>query len=280
MRYINFEIDGQRHLGVVDGNQVVSLGDQTLENLLAQGVDLKQQPALTGARFALDAIRYLPPLTRPGKIVCVGLNYKDHTQESIYEQPAAPTFFLRVTTSLTAHEAPIIRPLSSDTLDFEGELAVIIGKGGKHIKVEDALDHVAGYSVFNDGSVREFQFHTPQWTIGKNFDATGGFGPEFVTPDELPPGAKDLLLETRLNGVVVQSASTADMIFDVASQIAILSEAMALEPGDLLVAGTPSGIGWARKPRLMMRHGDRVEVSIERVGTLANPIVDEKIADR
>lgn len=278
MRYINFEIDGQRHLGVVDGEQVVSLGNMTLENLLADGVSLDVAPPLTGARFALDAIHYLPPLTRPGKIICVGLNYSDHTAESVYEQPADPTFFLRVSTSLTAHQAPIIRPQSSDTLDFEGELAVIIGKRGKHITREHALDHVAGYSIFNDASVREFQFHTPQWTIGKNFDDTGAFGPTFVTPDELPVGAKGLQLQTRLNGEVVQSSSTSNMIFDVASQIEIVSRAMTLEPGDVIVAGTPAGIGWARDPRLMMRDGDRCEVSIEGIGTLSNPIRDELIA--
>lgn len=277
MRYINFEIDGQRHLGVIDGQQVVSLGDTTLETLLAAGVALDARPPLTGARFSLDAIRYLAPLTRPGKIVCVGLNYADHTKESDYDQPTNPTFFLRVNTSLTAHQAPIVRPLASDSLDFEGELAVIIGKRGKHIALEQALDHVAGYSIFNDGSVREFQFHTPQWTVGKNFDDTGAFGPVFVTPDELPAGAKGLLLETRLNGAIVQSATTSDMIFDVASQIAILSQSMTLEPGDVIVAGTPAGIGWARTPRLLMHDGDRVEVSIEGIGMLSNPIRDEQI---
>ena len=277
MRYIHFEIDGQRHLGVVDGEQVVSLGNLTLENLLENGVSLAVAPPLTGARFALDAIRYLAPLTRPGKIICVGLNYSDHTAESKYEQPADPTFFLRVSTSLTAHEAPIIRPLSSDTLDFEGELAVIIGKRGKHIAREQALDHVAGYSIFNDASVREFQFHTPQWTIGKNFDDTGAFGPAFVTPDELPAGAKGLKLQTRLNGEVVQSSNTSNMIFDVASQIEIVSRSMTLEPGDVIVAGTPAGIGWARTPRLMMRDGDRCEVSISVVAASLKKIRDEQI---
>ncbi|MES2755984.1 MAG: fumarylacetoacetate hydrolase family protein [Pseudomonadota bacterium] len=277
MRYIQFEIDGQRHLGVIDGKHVVSLGSLTLEKLLADGVSLDVAPPLAGPRFALDEIGYLPPLSRPGKIICAGLNYADHTSESPYDQPDHPTFFLRVNTSLTSHLAPIVRPLSSDSLDYEGELAVVIKKRGKHIPLEQALDYVAGYSVFNDGSVREFQFHTPQWTIGKNFDDTGAFGPVFVTADELPAGAKGLLLETRLNGEVVQSANTSDMIFDVASQIAILSESMTLEGGDVIVAGTPAGVGWARKPRLIMRDGDRVEVTIEGIGTLINPIRDERI---
>src|SRR5450830_1058481 len=226
MRYINFMINGQHHLGLVDRDDVVSLGDLTLESLLAQGVDLSIEPSNKGQRFKRSEITFLPPLTRPGKIVCVGLNYTDHTKESNYDQPLHPTFFLRVNTSLTSHNGPIIRPLHSNSLDFEGELAVIIGKGGKHIAAEDALAHVAGYSLFNDGSVREFQFHTPQWTIGKNFDSTGAFGPEFVTADELPAGCKGLKLETRLNGQVVQSANTSDMVFDVANQIAILSQSI------------------------------------------------------
>jgi 2-keto-4-pentenoate hydratase/2-oxohepta-3-ene-1,7-dioic acid hydratase in catechol pathway len=169
----------------------------------------------------------------------------------------------------------MIRPLVSDSLDFEGELAVVLKSGGRHIRREQALEHVAGYSIFNDGSVRDYQFKSSQWTVGKNFDATGGFGPFLVTPDELPEGAKGLLLETRLNGVVVQSANTSDMLVDVASQIAILSEAITLEAGDVIVAGTPSGIGWAREPKLYMRHGDVCEVSIEGLGVLSNPIADE-----
>jgi 2-keto-4-pentenoate hydratase/2-oxohepta-3-ene-1,7-dioic acid hydratase in catechol pathway len=222
-----------------------------------------------------SAIRYLPPVTRPAKIICAGLNYADHTRESAYEQPDYPTLFLRVATSLVGHDGPMVRPLASDTLDFEGELAVVLGKGGKHIPRERALEHVFGYSVFNDGSVREYQFKSPQWTVGKNFDSTGGFGPVLVTADALPPGAAGLMLQTRLNGQVVQSASTSDMLYDVASLIAITSEAITLEPGDVIVAGTPSGIGWARNPRLIMRHGDVCEVSIEKIGTLVNRVEDE-----
>ncbi|VFR32404.1 Fumarylacetoacetate hydrolase family protein [plant metagenome] len=205
----------------------------------------------------------------------MGLNYVDHTKESPYEQPDYPTLFLRLTTSLTAHESPIVRPACSDSLDFEGELAVVIGKGGRHIPREQALDHVFGYSVFNDGSVREYQFKTPQWTVGKTFDSTGGFGPAVVTADELPPGARGLLLETRLNGQTVQSANTEDMVFDVATLIQVISEAITLHPGDVIVAGTPAGIGWARNPKLLMRDGDVCEVSIEGIGTLRNPVVDE-----
>ncbi|HWK60012.1 MAG TPA: fumarylacetoacetate hydrolase family protein [Eoetvoesiella sp.] len=278
MRYVSIEIDGQPKLGVRDAQDNISIiGDESLESLLARGVDLasyaKGRPVLQTVKAA-DA-KFLPPLARPTKIICAGLNYADHTKESKYEQPDYPTLFFRVHTSLVGHNAPIVRPKLSDSLDFEGEVAVILGKGGRYIKPEDALDCVAGYAVFNDGSVREYQFKSPQWTVGKNFDGTGGFGPDMVTADELPAGAKGLKLETRLNGKVVQSADTSDMIFDVASLISITSEAITLEAGDVIVSGTPAGIGWARNPKLLMKHGDICEVSVEKLGTLRNPIVDE-----
>jgi acylpyruvate hydrolase len=279
MRLVSFKRNGKATLGVREGEEVRILGDETLESLLARGVDLVEyaSPRAAQERLAADELKLLPPLQRPPKIICVGLNFSDHTAESKYEQPDYPTLFLRVTTSLVAHEQPMIRPRVTDSegLDFEGEIAVVLGKGGRHISKAEALSHVAGYSVFNDGSVREYQFKTPQWTVGKNFDATGAFGPDLVTADELPPGAKGLRLETRLNGQVVQSASTDEMIFDVASLISIISEAITLEPGDVIVSGTPSGIGWARNPRLLMKAGDVCEVSVEKIGTLRNVIADE-----
>jgi acylpyruvate hydrolase len=279
MRLVSFKRDGKATLGVREGEEVRILGDETLESLLARGVDLVEyaSPQAAQERLAAGDLKLLPPLQRPPKIICVGLNFSDHTAESKYEQPDYPTLFLRVTTSLVAHEQPMIRPRVTDSegLDFEGEIAVVLGKGGRHISKAEALSHVAGYSVFNDGSVREYQFKTPQWTVGKNFDATGAFGPDLVTADELPPGAKGLRLETRLNGQVVQSASTDEMIFDVASLISIISEAITLEPGDVIVSGTPSGIGWARNPRLLMKAGDVCEVSVEKIGTLRNVIADE-----
>ena len=279
MRLVSFKRNGKATLGVREGEEVRILGDETLESLLARGVDLVEyaSPRAAQERLAADELKLLPPLQRPPKIICVGLNFSDHTAESKYEQPDYPTLFLRVTTSLVAHEQPMIRPRVTDSegLDFEGEIAVVLGKGGRHISKAEALSHVAGYSVFNDGSVREYQFKTPQWTVGKNFDATGAFGPDLVTADVLPPGAKGLRLETRLNGQVVQSASTDEMIFDVASLISIISEAITLEPGDVIVSGTPSGIGWARNPRLLMKAGDVCEVSVEKIGTLRNVIADE-----
>lgn len=250
----------------------------SLEGLLNAGANaLKAAYERLSDGRLLDSskLRYLPPLERPGKIVCVGLNYADHTLESPYEQPSYPTFFPRFATSLIGHGEPILRPRVSEQLDYEGELAVIIGTGGRHISRERALEHVAGYSIFNEASIRDYQFKSPQWTIGKNFDTTGAFGPTFVSADELPPGAAGLSLVTRLNGTVVQQGNTADMIFDVAELIAILSEAVTLEPGDVIVTGTPAGIGWARRPPLFMKPGDLCTVEIEGLGTLSNLIADE-----
>jgi 2-keto-4-pentenoate hydratase/2-oxohepta-3-ene-1,7-dioic acid hydratase in catechol pathway len=221
------------------------------------------------------AITYLPPFQAPPKIICVGLNYVDHAAESKMTPPTYPTLFTRFATSLVGHGQPIIRPLLSEKLDYEGELVAVIGTGGRYISKERALDHVAGYSIFNDGSIRDYQMKTPQWTVGKNFDGTGGFGPSFVTSDELPPGAAGLRLETKLNGQTVQSASTTDMIFDVRSLVSIISEAITLEAGDVIVSGTPAGVGAARKPPLWMKNGDICEISIEGLGTLRNPIADE-----
>jgi acylpyruvate hydrolase len=277
MRYVSFEKDGKTLLGVRESGAIRTLGEYTLEALLAQGVDLSTWAVEQegGQIEAEEGLTFLPPLQRPPKILCVGLNFKDHSKESNFEQPDYPTMFLRLHTSLVAHNEPITRPRISDSLDYEGEIAVVLGKGGRHIRREDALSHVAGYALFNDASVREYQFKTPQWTMGKNFDGTGSFGPDLITADELPAGVKGLRLETRLNGEIVQSASTDDMVFDVETLIVLLSEAITLEAGDVIVSGTPSGVGWARNPKLLMRHGDVCEVSVAGMGTLRNEIVDE-----
>jgi acylpyruvate hydrolase len=232
--------------------------------------------ALDGAPlFPLRSIQFRCPFTSSSKILCVGLNYRDHTAESGYKQPEYPTLFARFASSLVAHRAPIVRPCVSTALDYEGELVAVIGRGGRHIAKRDALSHVAGYSIFNDASIRDFQHRTPQWTVGKNFDDTGALGPFFVTVDELPEGARGLRIETRLNGETVQSSNTDHLIFDVPNLISTISEAMTLAPGDLIVTGTPSGVGHSRTPRLYMKDGDIVEVEIERIGILSNKIVDE-----
>ena len=230
---------------------------------------------LSGKKLDPSEMEYLPPFPMPEKIICVGLNYKDHATESGFQAPTYPALFGRYTSSLIGHLAPIIRPNVSDQLDYEGELVAIIGKAGGNISPERALEHVAGYSIFNDASIRDYQFKSAQWMIGKNFDNTGAFGPVFVTADELPPGAKGLRLETRLNGNVLQSASTDDMIFDVATLVSLLSDAMVLRPGDLIVTGTPSGVGIARNPKIFMKPGDICEVEIEGIGILSNPIAQQ-----
>lgn len=281
MKLATFQIDEDQYVGALTERGLVPFRREhgtDVGALLSGGATLQALSDMVKMGLApVDpkSVQYLPPVVMPPKIICVGLNYADHTKESPYEQPDYPALFGRFTSSLTGHARPIVRPLCSDSLDYEGELAVVLGSGGRHISKARALDCVFGYSVFNDGSVREYQFKSPQWTVGKNFDDTGAFGPYVVTADELPPGAKGLRLETRLNGQVVQSANTDDMIYDVASLISIISEAITLQAGDVIVAGTPSGIGWAREPKLLMRHGDVVEVSIQNVGVLTNPIRDE-----
>ena len=285
MRFIAYRDAEERGIGVITGDggyRGVGESDATypgtLEALIAAGPDslaaaydrLSRAPVLDES-----AITFLPPLSNPPKILCVGLNYADHSAESGFKQPDYPTLFGRFASSLVAHKAPIIRPRISHQLDYEGEIVAIIGKRGRHVAKADALSHVAGYSLFNEASVRDYQFKAPQWTVGKNFDGTSAFGPAFVTADELPPGVRGLRLRTRLNGETVQDASTDDMVFDVATLISIISEAITLEAGDLLVTGTPAGVGLARKPPLWMKPGDVCEVEVEGLGTLSNPIEDE-----
>ena len=223
----------------------------------------------------LNAVRILPPVQKPPKIICVGLNYDDHLEESGLKKPVYPEIFARFATSLIAHRDPIARPPESSSLDYEAELAVVIGRGGRRIQPEVALDHVAGYSLFNDATIREFQLRTPQWTMGKNFDATGAFGPWLVTPDAVPPGAHGLRIQGRLNGRVMQDSNTDRLIFSVSALIDMISVAMSLEPGDVIITGTPGGVGAARKPPVFMRAGDVFEVEIQGMGVLSNSVQDE-----
>ena len=290
MKIVGFELDRHLHLGVVEGDQVIDLQavdpkiPADLAVVLARsGGDLspiadaaKRAPA--SARIPLAGITYTLPVAGPGKIVCLGLNYLEHAKEGGHQKPTAPSIFMRCTTSLVPHKMPIIRPLVSETLDYECELLVVIGKKAKHLTMQNAYSCIAGYSCFNDGSIRQFQRRTAQWDMGKNFDMTGGFGPWMVTADELPPGGVGLKIETRLNGNVLQSDNTANMIFPVAETLVDLTQAMTLEPGDVIVTGTPSGVGHARKPPLWMKHGDVCDIEIEGVGILSNPIEDEKKA--
>jgi acylpyruvate hydrolase len=282
MRFVSFRDHGKDGLAVASGAgkyKGLLASDPgypgSLEALLTQGGDALKKAAsalANGKDIDIASVEVRPVLSNPGKIICLGLNYADHSAESGFKQPDYPAIFTRFNSTLVGHDAPIVRPRQSEQLDYEGELAAIIGKGGKDIRKESALDHVAGYSIFNDASIRDYQFKSPQWTIGKNFDATGPFGPALVTADELPLGCKGLRLVTRLNGKIVQNAMIDEMVFDVATQIAIVSEAMTLSPGDVFVTGTPSGVGLARKPPLWMKPGDVCEVEIDQVGLLRNPV--------
>ena len=228
----------------------------------------------TGPVHPLASVACLPVIPNPGKIICVGLNYKDHIAETGRADSAYPSLFLRTATSQTAHNAPMIKPRVSERFDYEGELAIIIGRPGRHISQKNALEHIAGYACYNDGSVRDWQRHTHQFTPGKNFDGTGAFGPYMVTPDEIGPRETSFLV-TRLNGEVVQKASLDLMVFSIEEQIAYISTYTTLETGDVIVTGTPGGVGDRRSPPLYMFAGDTVEVEITGVGLLRNTIVDE-----
>lgn len=231
----------------------------------------------TGPVVPLDAVTPGLPVRNPGKIICLGLNYVDHIKEGGYDIPTYPALFMRGQNSMMAAGAPMIRPSVSEQLDYEVELMIIIGKGGRHIAESDALSHVFGYTVFNDGSVRDFQRKTHQWTPGKNFDATGPVGPVVVTPDELPAGAKGLKIESRVGSEILQSANTDDMLWPVDKTIATISQFATLEPGDMIAMGTPPGVGHAKKPNpRWLRPGEVIECEIEGIGICASPIVAEE----
>ncbi|WP_018259615.1 fumarylacetoacetate hydrolase family protein [Methylobacterium sp. WSM2598] len=236
----------------------------------------KAAGAATGAaRLDEGSLRYRPLIERPGKIICIGRNYAAHAREGGAEPLDYPDVFMRGANSLVAHGEPLIRPRCSDKFDYEGELVFVVGRKARHVGLDEACGIIAGYSVFNEGSIRDHQRRATQWTMGKNFDGTGGFGPDLVTPDELPDGADGLRLTTTLNGHVMQDGNTHDFIFPVARIVAILTEAMTLEPGDVVLTGTPSGVGYARNPPVFMKPGDVVEVTNEKVGTLRNTVRDE-----
>ena len=282
MRLMMFQDAGAAQLGVVDGDDVVAVsGSGVPGDLLgvieggATARDAVQGAVGAGQRHKLSSVKPALPIARPPKMVCIGLNYALHAKEGGHDIPTYPSVFLRMSSSLVAAEADVIRPKVSEQLDYECELAIVIGKGGRHISEADALDHVFGYTLFNDVSVRDFQRKTAQWTPGKNFDGTGPLGPAIVTVDELPPGASGLRITTRVNGTTMQDSNSSDMIFSTQRIIAVLSEFMTLEPGDIIATGTPSGVAHARKPPAWMKAGDVVEVEVEGIGVLRNPVIDE-----
>lgn len=290
MKIVGFEGNGGLHLGVVDGDAVIDLqaGDGTMpgdlgEVLRRSSGDLSPlreaaKRAPPGARRPLKGLKFGLPVARPGKVICLGLNYLEHVKEGSQRDniPKFPTIFMRGNTSLVPHGAPIIRPNASETLDYEAELIFVVGKRAKHLIVDNAYTCIAGYSCGNEGSVREYQRKTSQWDMGKNFDRTGGFGPWLVTADELPDAAKGLKIQSRLNGTVMQSDNTDNMMFPIVEMLVYITQGITLEPGDVIFTGTPSGVGHARKPPVWMKNGDMIEVEIERVGILRNPIADEK----
>jgi 2-keto-4-pentenoate hydratase/2-oxohepta-3-ene-1,7-dioic acid hydratase in catechol pathway len=273
MRLVSFRRDdGIASFGRIEGDLIRDLGDERggrLHEALARGIDTASE----GVPRRLADVELLPVIPDPAKIFCIGLNYASHVAEMGNVAPAYPTVFTRWPDTLVAHGAPLQRPAATRRFDYEGELAVIVGRGGRAIARERALEHVAGYSVFNDASVRDWQRHTSQFTPGKNFPATAGFGPALVTPDEIGD-LGSLRVQTRLNGASVQDQPVSDLIFDVPALIAYLSAFTPLAPGDVIATGTPGGVGDGRTPPLYLQPGDIVEVSIGAIGTLANPVVE------
>ncbi|MBV8915165.1 MAG: fumarylacetoacetate hydrolase family protein [Acetobacteraceae bacterium] len=281
MKLATFRTNGAPTWGVIEGDEALDvgavLGSQypDLKSVIAADAFAAVRAAAGAApRRPVSGITWLPVIPNPDKILCVGLNYETHRKETGRTEVENPTIFARYANSQTGHLANIVRPRVSHDLDFEGELAIIIGKSGRYISRADAWDYIAGYSIYNDGSVRDFQRHTHQFTPGKNFPGTGAFGPWMVTPDELGD-LGPLRLQTRVNGQVVQDALIEQMIFDIPRQIEYCSSFTRLEPGDVIATGTPGGVGAKRTPPLWLKPGNTVEVEIDRVGVLRNGVVDE-----
>lgn len=274
-------VDGSTSFGHLEGTEIVDLGAdekagwRDLKSFLAASPEeasrgMPRQPK----RHSIDSVRFLPVIPNPGKVICVGHNYEEHRLETGRPKVDFPSLFLRLPDSQVGHQEPLTRPRESTMLDYEGEIAIVIGTGGRRIAEADASRHIAGYSCYNDGSVRDWQWHTSQFTAGKNFSGTGGFGPYLVTPDEMPPD-EPLNLETRVNGRVMQQASTKSMIFSIPRLIAYCSSFTPLQAGDVIVTGTPGGVGAKREPPVWLKAGDVVEVEVTHVGRLCNPVVDD-----
>ena len=274
-RYISFtRPDGTPSFGRLDGETVHDLGRPGAPSWLKDALADDLGALTSTASYPLDAVRLLPVVPNPGKILCIGLNYATHVAETGREQKDYPAVFTRWADTLVADGEPLVCPPETTRFDYEGELAVVIGKGGRRIAQADAMAHVAGYAVFHDGSVRDWQRHNIQFTPGKNFPATGGFGPALVTPEEVTDLASQRV-QTRLNGELVQDQPISDLIWDIPFLIEYCSTFTELSPGDVIATGTPGGVGDKRTPPLYMKGGDRVEISIGVIGTLVNPVIDE-----
>lgn len=281
MKLISYEVNNEKKFGlVVNDESIVDLTKridvQDLKQLIASNkLEEAKQFEQEEADYQLRDVKLLPVIENPDKIVCAGVNYDEHRIETKRDVTAHPTLFFRVAQSQIAHEDPILVPIESDRLDYEGEIAVVIGKEGRRISEEDAFDYIAGYSCYNDGSIRDFQLHTSQWGPGKNFEATGAFGPWLVTKDEITDD-EVLTLETRLNGEVMQKADTTLLLFSIRELISYTSTFTTLKPGDVIVTGTPGGVGAKRNPPVFMKDGDLVEVEVSKIGILRNPIKNEQ----
>ena len=281
MKFLSYSFQNQASWGLATDTGVVSLYSAqypTLRSALAAGIQEKLGASAQGQpdTCKLSQIQYLPVITDPGKIICIGHNYEEHRVETERDKTENPTVFLRVADSQTGHLQPLLMPPESDHFDYEGEIAVVIGKGGRRIARDQAWEHVAGYSAYNDGSVRDWQRHTTQFTPGKNFVGTGAFGPLLVTRGEIADG-EELNLTTRLNGQVMQHATTAMMIFPIPRLIEYVSTFTTLAPGDVIVSGTPGGVGARRKPPVWMTEGDLVEIEVSKIGVLSNRVEREKL---
>jgi 2-keto-4-pentenoate hydratase/2-oxohepta-3-ene-1,7-dioic acid hydratase in catechol pathway len=281
MRLASFRTAQGASYGAVTNQGIVDLGRRLgnrysdLRMLLERnGLEEARKAAGSAADYKESEVTWLPVIPNPGKIVCVGLNYEEHRQETGRDKTEQPALFLRLAESQVGHRQPILRPRESKNLDYEAEIAVVIGRAGRRISQKDSWNHIAGYSCYNDGSVRDWQRHTVQWTAGKNFASTGGFGPWMVSADEIPAGAL-LTLSCRLNGERMQHATTEQMIFKIPKLIEYISSFTTLLPGDVIVTGTPGGVGARRNPPVWMKPGDTVEIEIDKVGVLVNSIADD-----
>ncbi len=279
MKLITYLYKNEKKFGLVSENGVVDLTAKIpakdLKNLIQLNLlDRVKQFKNDQPDYKIEEIKLLPVIENPDKIFCAGVNYDDHRLETNRDVTANPTIFFRVAQSQIAHNDPMLIPIESDRLDFEGEIAIVISKEGRRIPEEDAYDYIAGYSIYNDGSVRDYQLHTSQWGPGKNFEATGAFGPWLVTKDEIADG-EVLTLETRLNGQVMQKADTNLLLFSIPELIAYCSTFTTLKAGDVIVTGTPGGVGAKRKPPVFMKDGDKIEVEVSKIGILTNPVKQE-----
>ena len=281
MKFVSFLQKSQAKFGISDGKNITDLtgkinGANTLKELISnKGIEeAKQYAKKNPGDISLDKIEYLPVIPNPGKIICIGLNYSEHVKETGRTVEQNPVIFFRVPESQTAHKQPIQKPKVSESLDYECEMAVIMDEAGKHIDPKDALKHIIGYSCYNECTVREWQQHTRQFGMGKNFEKTGSFGPHMILAENIPDYTK-LTIQTRLNGKVMQDAKLSQLIFDIPSLISYISKAIPWRAGDVLVTGTPGGVGFKRKPPIFMKDGDKVEVEISEIGVLSNIIKDE-----